>query len=148
MTAASVKRLQASFDSIVSRGPLMTDRFYQVLLTENPGLRTALPANLAASKRGFVESLMQLIDCLPPNGIQAAGVAPAGFGTGRLTLHAVAREALLDVFAEITGSEWSVELRRAWREALDLLPLAEIVTGGIPAAGSWPARRDSRHPPN
>jgi hemoglobin-like flavoprotein len=141
------KVLRESFAMLAARDPELTHRFYDFLFARHPEVRFLFHTRpMAAQARLLRDALVALLEHVDDQPWVEAYLTPLG---ARHAVYGVTDEmydwvgqALLDTFAEVGGTDWTVAMAAAWSEAYALV--AQIMKQGAVQIGVPGADRDHR----
>ena len=130
-----VEEVRRTFDLLVDQGTAPVELFYERLFQRAPWVRHLFQEDESRQARKFLQSLRVIVSALhtPIKHVavlQGLGERHEGYGV-QPEHYALVSEVLIEVFAERLGGEFTLEARRAWERALELM--ATIMMGG--AAG-------------
>lgn len=124
-----ISLLRSSFALVIAREPSLTGRFYEHLFTGHPEARPMFRRRpRATQERMLADALASILQHLddPPWLAERLGTMGARHVEYGVTheMYAWVGEALLATLAEVSGSDWSAELARAWGEAYGVIASA------------------------
>lgn len=127
-----VREVRRTFDLIADQGTVAIELFYERLFERAPGFRPLFHDDPARQSRKFLQSLRVVVSALhtPMKHVavlQGLGERHEGYGV-KPEHYALVADTLLEVFAERLGEDFTLEARRAWERAFELM--ATIMTGG------------------
>lgn len=118
----NVKLLRTSFEMISPKSEEMSERFYQILFEENPGVKPLFSkTNMKNQQKMLIGALASILNMLDsPDELKSTlfdmGRKHRGYGAVEEHFPAVG-QALLKALAEIAGPAWNNELEIAWADA-------------------------------
>ena len=141
MTPEQVAMVQSSFAQLGPGTTELAARFYGRLFEVAPSFRSLFSENPAIQEAVFLSELAVLVDSIPRFDAFIArtrrlGASHAAYGVTYAHYETVGL-VLLEALADTLGSEFTDEVRSAWRLAYDLM--AETMMQG--AADATPSRR-------
>ncbi len=116
--------LRESIDAILAEGTTLTDRVYELLFERHPEAR-ALFDNTHMRAQSVMLSAALMVNKYHPDYPQAAQQYLNVLGTRHARkdvprkLYAAFQEVLLEALAEFHGKDWTEDLSRQWRDALE-----------------------------
>lgn len=127
-----VQEVRRTFDLIVDQGTEPIELFYRRLFEQAPWVRHLFQEDEGRQARKFLQSLRVVVSALhtPMKHVavlQGLGERHEGYGV-KPEHYALVADTLLGVFAERLGEDFTLEARRAWERAFELM--ATIMTGG------------------
>jgi len=138
MTPDAIRRVQSSYEKIGDRGDALATAFYKDLFGRAPGLRRVFPDDLTSLKGHFDAALALVIRNLDSIGT----IEPALRDLGAQHVHwgarpedyVVARDALVTALRELSGSTWTAEIERDWRDAIALISATMLQGAAVETA--------------
>lgn len=114
--------LRSSFELVISRNPLPTLRFYEVLFSKYPQLQPMFSRNARETQAQMLAgALVAVLDHLEnaPWLVETLGAMGAKHVEYAVTadMYPMVGDALLTTLAEVAGDDWSPEIAAAWTEA-------------------------------
>lgn len=130
---ALIEMLERSFRRLTQSGTDLADRFYDLLFSRHPELRSMFPQDMSEQKRKLIEKLSLVVDNLrTPRAVREAlvelGRGHVAYGA-RPEQYARVRDALVTAMAAVSGSEWSPELEAEWGRAIGMVSDIMIAAG-------------------
>lgn len=124
----AIARLRESLPLLTSSS--VAHRFYTLLFTTHPGLRTLFPADLSAQERKLTDTLAWIVANLHDRPTLHARLAElgqrhAGYGA-RPEYYPIVCSLLLQAMADSAGTAWTADLAEEWRQALSLISEAML----------------------
>ena len=128
-----VREVRRTFDLLVDQGTGPIELFYGRLFERAPWVRHLFNEDESRQARKFLQSLRVIVSALhtPMKHVavlQGLGERHEGYGV-QPEHYALVSDVLLEVFAERLGEEFTLEARRAWERAFELM--ATIMMGGV-----------------
>ena len=125
-----VARLRASFARLAPRADELTALFYARLFAAQPGLRPLFPADMAAQRTKLAQTLAFVVASLDDSeklraATERLGRAHVGYGARPEHYPNVART-LVGAMADTAGADWTEDVDRDWRTALERLAATMI----------------------
>ena len=111
---------------IDEREPRIAERIYERLFQHHPQVRELFGAHAAQVQQDMLnETLIAVLDSLEgmawlESNLQLLGAKHAEFEVGD-EMYDSWTQSVLEVLAEVSGSDWSPSLERVWRERMDHL---------------------------
>lgn len=120
--ALDIAAIHESFELIATREPELAGRFYDILFTRYPAVKSLFSADLSLQQEMLTEALVSVVDHLEDapwlqENLAGLGQRHRQYGVTDDLYPAVA-ECLLETFTQIGGPDWTPEMERAWTEAL------------------------------
>ncbi len=131
---------------ISEREPRIAERIYERLFRRHPQARKLFGPHAVAVQQDMLnETLIAVIDCLEgmawlESHLQMLGATHVGFEVSD-EMYDSWTESILEVLAEVSGSDWSPHLERLWRERMD--HLCSLMRRGGAQQASQDARQAS-----
>ena len=128
-----VREVRRTFDLLVDQGTAPIELFYGRLFERAPWVRHLFHEDESRQARKFLQSLRVIVSALhtPIKHVavlQGLGERHEGYGV-QPEHYALVADVLLEVLAERLGEAFTLEARRAWERALELM--ATIMMGGV-----------------
>lgn len=120
-----IKRLTASYQTIVSAGDRMPDQVFTRLFDFEPSLRSLFPDDISPVKHHFARLLHWLVRHLhEPQKLRIAlvdlGKRHEGYSV-KVEHYPIFCDVLVESMADISGDDWNDELARDWRQTFELM---------------------------
>ena len=118
----NVKLLRESFESLRPHGAAMVARFYSILFTRYPEIKSMFgKTNMEEQRKKFFDTLDELIHHLEEPDKTMADLLVLGnhhldYGV-KNEQYPIVCDALVEAMKESAGSTWSPEIDKAWRDA-------------------------------
>ncbi len=125
MTPEIYARLDASFQTLVPRGPELVQRFYNLLFSQYPEVRPLFPEDMSEQKNILLAALALAIqnlrnpDALNPM-LHDLGARHVRYGT-QPEHYPLVCATMLEVIGEMLGDQWNAQLKEDWAQALNLI---------------------------
>jgi len=125
-----IARLRLSFTRLAPRADELTALFYARLFEAQPELRPLFPADMPAQRAKLAQTLAFVVASLEDGAaLRAAterlGRAHVGYGA-RPEHYPIVAQTLVGAMAATAGPDWSEDLDRDWRTALERLAAAML----------------------
>jgi hemoglobin-like flavoprotein len=120
-----IRRLERSFRNWQQQDRELAERFYARLFAQHPQIRPMFPAEMTAQKRKLMDTLTLVFENLRSpqtvrDRLRTLGMAHVAYGT-RSEHYPLVCESLVAAMAELSGSEWTLELHADWTCAMRLI---------------------------
>jgi hemoglobin-like flavoprotein len=123
MNAIQMQMVRQSFAYFRPCGRAMVASVVRNVTDHHPGLRALLPADTSPHHRAWFETLGQIVKHGDRFHVLEAPLARLGAETARAGLNAghlrILRNELLEAMEDLSGEDWTPDLRRAWSTLLD-----------------------------
>ena len=150
MNATQTHLVRKSFAVVERQADVAALVFYRRLFELAPGLRPLFKSDIQEQAKKLMEMLAVALNLLErpaelAGELEELGARHAGYGT-RLEHYATVRQALIDMFAEVMGDGFTLEMRQAWGELYDFIEAAMLRGAAVAQKQSAtpPASRPSR----
>lgn len=143
-----IGRLESSFERVSAAGDAFPKRFYETLFAAHPEVRRLFPADLALQRQKLLDMLRWVVGTLRDPAAVRTQLAELGarhvtYGARAEHYPAIVR-ALVEAMAQISGPQWSEDLRADWTSAFELV--SDIMLGGAAASGAKPTGKADGSP--
>lgn len=149
MNATQTHLVRKSFAAVEWQADVAALVFYRRLFELAPGLRPLFKSDIESQAAKLMETLAVALNLLErpaelAGELEVLGAKHVEYGA-EPEHYAIVRRALLDMFAEVMGENFTPEVRAAWDELYDFIE-ASMLRGAAAAEKNSPDGRPARRP--
>ncbi|MCA9292337.1 MAG: hypothetical protein KDA20_00825 [Phycisphaerales bacterium] len=138
MNTQQMDLIESSFNALSGQAHAIVARFYELLFSEHPELRSIFPADLTEQRKhlvgaiGLVVKNVRDLEKIEP-GLEEMGARHVGYGA-KPEHYGVVASTLIASLKEFAGDLWTPEIEHAWSQALNAV--ATVMLHGAERAGT------------
>jgi len=142
MNATQTHLVRKSFAAVERQAEVAALVFYRRLFELAPGLRLLFKSDIQEQAKKLMEMLAVALSLLErpaelAGELEDLGAKHVGYGT-RPEHYEIVRRALVDMFAEVMGDAFTLEMRQAWGELYDFIEAAMLRGAAVSEKQSAP----------